>query len=79
MSRSNPIDAEGSVASRTRRQTRIRPRDEEEEQKQHAAQPSSHVSPAMRIYRHALESIFAMLELPDLSHILAVSRGWQQR
>ena len=37
---------------------------------------TNHVSPAMRIYRHALESIFSMLELEDLSHALVVSRGW---
>ena len=69
-----PTD-EASVASRTRRQTRIRARDEE---KQPSA-PSSgsvHVSPAMRIYRHALESVFGMLELEDLAHILSVSRSW---
>ena len=30
----------------------------------------------MRIYRHALESIFAMLQLCDLSHVLAVSCSW---
>ena len=66
----------GSAASRTRRQTRIRSRDEEGEEEQHAAQPSSHVSPAMRIYRHALESVFAMLPLDDLSRVLAVSREW---
>ena len=75
MSKPNPIDHDGTVASRTRRQTRIRARDEDE-QKQHTAQSSSHVSPAMRIYRHALESIFAMLELEDLSHALAVSCEW---
>ena len=71
-------DDEGSVASRTRRQTRIRAREEEEEKEQPAAPSSSHVSPAMRIYRHALESIFAMLELSDLSSVLAVSRAWAE-
>ena len=30
----------------------------------------------MRIYRHALESIFAMLELADLTRVLVVSRSW---
>ena len=30
----------------------------------------------MRIYRHALEAIFAMLTLGDLSRVLAVSREW---
>ena len=33
-------------------------------------------APAVRLYRHALESIFAMLELSDLSQILSVSREW---
>ena len=64
-----------SAASHTRRQTRIRSR-EEEGTEEHRAQPSAHVSPAMRIYRHALESIFAMLELADLSRALAVNREW---
>ena len=67
---------EGTVASRTRRQARIRARDEEEEEKQHAAQSSSHVSPAMRIYRHALEAVLGMLTFQDLIPILAVSREW---
>ena len=71
----SPADG-GSVASRTRRQTRIRGRDEDGEEKQPAAPPSSHVSPAMRLYRHALECILAMLELTDLIHILSVSRSW---
>ena len=35
-----------------------------------------HRSPAMRIYRHALEAILGMLTLGDLSQILAVSREW---
>ena len=67
---------EGSAALRTCTQTRIRARDEEGEEKQPTAQPSSHVSPAMRIYRHALEAILAMLELADLSLALAVNREW---
>ena len=80
MSRANnqttgPAD-EGTVASRTRRQTRVRARDEEDEEKQSASPSSSHVSPAMRIYRHALESIFSMLQLKDLVQILSVSRSW---
>ena len=65
-------DTEGNVASRTRRQTRMRGRDDEGDEKHHAA----HVSPAMHIYRHALEAIFAMLELEDLIQIVAVSRAW---
>ena len=70
----SPAD-DGSVASRTRRQTRIRSRGEGDE-KQAAAPSSSHVSPAMRIYRHAIESICGMLELEDLIQIIAVSREW---
>lgn len=46
--------AEGSIASRTRRRTRIRSRDDGGEEETHFAQSSTHVSPAMRIYRHAL-------------------------
>ena len=69
-------DAEGNLASRTRRHTRMRARDEEEEEKQRAAHSSVHVSPAMRVYRHALESVFGMLQLEDLSQILAVNREW---
>ena len=30
----------------------------------------------MRIYRHALESIFGMLEVGDLAQVLAVSHSW---
>ena len=75
MSLPAPNAAEGSVASRTRRQRRRRPRDEEEEE-QDTAQPSTYVSPAMRIYQHALEAILAMLELSDLSRALAVSGSW---
>ena len=30
----------------------------------------------MRLYSHALESIFALLELGDLAQLLAVSREW---
>ena len=64
---------EGNVASRTRRQ---QSRDGPDQEAQHAARSSTHVSPAMRIYRHALESIFSMLQLGDLIPILAVSRSW---
>ena len=67
---------EGNVASRTRRQTRMRARDDDGEEKQQAPHSSAHVSPAMRIYRHALEAIFGMLALNDLTRILAVSRAW---
>ena len=70
-----PAD-EGSVASRTRRQTRVRARDEQDEKEQRPQPPPAHVSPAMRIYRDALESIFGLLSLGDLAHILAVSRSW---
>ena len=76
MSHPKHNDAEGNVASRARGQTRMRPRDEDGEEEPRAAQSSAHVSPAMRVYRHALESIFAMLTLEDLAHILAVSRSW---
>ena len=64
------------MPERNRAQTRMQAREEEDEEKLTAAQPSSHISPAMRIYRHALESICGMLELDDLSRILAVSRSW---
>ena len=64
------------MASRTRWQMRMRARDEEDEEKQPAVQPSAHVSPAMRIYRHALECVLGMLKLEDLIQILAVSRSW---
>ena len=67
---------EGSVTSRTRTQTRIRGRDDGDEKAQSATPSSSHVSPAMRIYRHALESIFGMLELQDLIEILSVSHSF---
>ena len=63
------------ATSRTGGQTRRRARDADDEKEQHP-QPSAHVSPAMRIYRHALESAFAMLDLGDLSRCLAVSREW---
>ena len=46
------------------------------EAEQPAPPSSTHVSPAMRIYRHALEVICGMLELQDLIQILAVSRSW---
>jgi len=33
-------------------------------------------SPANRLYKHALESIFSLLSLVDLNSVLAVSRSW---
>ena len=42
----------------------------------HPTARSTHVSPAMRLYPHALESIFAMLKLKDLAQILTVSHSW---
>ena len=68
--------AQGSVSSRKRRQMRIRARAEAGDDGQDAAQSRGHASPAMRIYRHALESIFEMLQLGDLTQLLAVSRAW---
>ena len=51
------------------------PDEAEEEEEQHeesaAAQP-----PAARLYKHALESIFAFLSLKELSAVLAVSHSW---
>ena len=77
MSNPKPNDAEGKATGRAHKHTRSRSRDEaDDEEKQPAAPSSAHVSPAMRIYRHALESICGMLELGDLSRVLAVSRSW---
>ena len=73
MSHAKQNDDEGAPASRTP-SAPMQPRDGEDEEKQHAAQPPAHVSPAMRLYRHALESIFGMLELSDLVRVIAVSR-----
>ena len=67
---------DGSVPSRTHGQTCRRARDDQGEEEQHVAQPCAHVSPAMRLYRHALEAILSMLQLTDLSRTLAVSREW---
>ena len=50
--------------------------DEDDGDGESPVKPAAHVSPVMRIYRHALEAICAMLELDDLSRILAVSREW---
>ena len=63
------------ATSRTHSQTQTHMQAVREEEKQHS-HPSGDVSPAMRIYRHALESVFAMLNLGDLSRVLAVSREW---
>ena len=63
------------MTSRTRRQTRIQSCDGKDEAEQRARLPA-YASPAMRLYRHALESILAMLDLADLSRMLAVSREW---
>lgn len=64
----------GILASCAPSQTRMQAADEQGEEGQHDAH--THMSPAMHIYRHALESIFAMLDLSDLSRVLAVSREW---
>ena len=69
-------EGKASRSGKGGKQKRIRPRDEEGEEKQPVAQSSAHVSPAVRIYRHALEAAFGMLELSDLSRVLAVSREW---
>ena len=50
--------------------------DEKTVERQSATGFSAHVSPAMRVDRHALESIFAMLQMQDLIQTLAVSRLW---
>ena len=76
-SKLNDDDAEGNAPAREYKQTTIGTRDKEhEEEKQGAGPSSAHVPPAMRAYRHALESIFSMLELSDLIQILAVSRSF---
>lgn len=54
--------------------TQTRARDEDEGGAA-TGRSSVHPSSAMRLYRHALESIFGMLQLEDLAEILAVSRG----
>ena len=68
--------AEGGVASHAAGQVRMQARDEDCEEKKPAGPSCSHVSPAMRLYRHALESILGMLHLADLSRALCVSREW---
>ena len=57
-------------------QTRMQAQTNEDEEKQHAKPPPVHGSPAIRLYRHALESILGMLTLTDLSCALAVCRSW---
>ena len=54
----------------------MRARDEGDEKEPHATHSSGHVSPASRLYRHALEAILGMLTLDELIRILAVSRDW---
>ena len=56
--------------------TQTRARYEEDQEAQHHASSSVQPSPAMRLYRHALESIFGLLEFEDLVRILSVSREW---
>ena len=70
MSTPSHNDDEGDAASPAHEQTY-------EGVEQHAAAHSSaHLSPVMRLHRHALESIFGMLELTDLVQILSISRAW---
>ena len=69
MSNSKQNDDQRDEASRAHKQSK-------EGDEQHAAQSSTHASPATRLYRHALESILGMLTLGDLSRILSVSREW---
>ena len=76
MSHTKQDDNEGRVDSCPHNQPRMRARDEEGGEEQRAAHPSVGVSPAMRLYRHALESVLGMLELRDLGRIVAVSREW---
>ena len=76
MSQANPNDHQGQRISDTHKETRMHSRVEEGEENQHGAQSSTHVTPATRLYRHALESILRMLTLADLSRALAVSREW---
>lgn len=51
-------------------------RDEDEGSGEQPQQSSAPVSPVTRLYRHALESIFAFLSLADLSRVSSVSRSW---
>ena len=67
---------EGSVPAHSHDRTRLQSQTNEDEQKQHAHPFPVHGSPAMRLYRHAQESILGMLTLEDLSRALAVSREW---
>ena len=63
-----------SVASRTNIPTRMHV--EEKGNDQRVQKPSTPASPVMRLHRHALESIFAMLTLEGLAQVLAVSQSW---
>ena len=76
-----PPSAPAAAAASARAPLKKRPRhfwdkpdpaDEANEEKQGA----EHVSPVTRLYRHALESVFAFLKLRDLSVALAVCRSW---
>ena len=67
---------EGCVSSCTHNQTSMQVQINEDEEKLLAHPSATHCSPAMRLYRHALESILGMLTLEDLSRFLAVSREW---
>ena len=49
------------------------PDEAEEEQREEAAAAQP---PVTRLYKHALESIFAFLSLADLSRVLSVARSW---
>ena len=74
MSHPKQSDAQGNFASTSPKHTRRR--SDEDQQEQHADPPPAHVSPAMRIYRHALEAVLGILELNDFSRAVAVSRDW---
>ena len=66
--------AAATAASRKRpRHFHQGPDEAEEEQREEAA--AAH-PPTVRLYKHALESIFGFLSLPDLSRVIAVSRSW---
>ena len=62
-----------------RKQRRMRTRGEEQDEEQNAAQHAAQPSPALRLYRHALESIFGMLDLVDLSQVVAMRRSGPPR
>lgn len=64
-------DGDAAGASRKRQRHFWEGPDQEEEK-----QSSAHAAPVARLYRHALESVFAFVKLADLGRILAVSRSW---